>query len=69
MQSKTLSVSFREKVKTIKEKAALFFAKTELKLKENNDEVLKVSQMFRQWEENVQNPQQKYEAQMFSVSS
>ena len=56
MQSKTLSVSFREKVKTIKEKAALFFAKTELKLKENNDEVLKVSQMFRQWEENVQNP-------------
>ena len=68
-QSKTLSDSFRQKVKTIKEKAALFFAKTEIKLKENNDEVLKVSHMFRQWQENVHNPTVKYEAQMFSVNS
>lgn len=68
-QSKTLESSFRNKVHGIKEKSALFFAKIELKLKENYDEVLHVSQLFRQWQENMKNPQTLYEAQMFSVNS
>ena len=47
--SKTLEGLFRKKVTAIKEKSALFFAKVELKLKENSDDVLQVSQLFRQW--------------------
>jgi len=40
-------------VKNIKEKSALFFAKTEMKMKEGNDELLEVSKMFRHWQENI----------------
>ena len=47
--SRTLQTLFKRKVKGIKEKSALFFAKMEMKLKECNDEVLKISGMFRTW--------------------
>ena len=42
-QSKTLESQFRQKVRAIKEKSAIFFAKVELKLKENCQEILQVS--------------------------
>lgn len=67
-QSKTLESEFKNKVRAIKEKAALFFAKVELKLKSNNEETLEVSQMFRSWQENSGGIQ-KFDAQMFSVNS
>ena len=67
-QSKTLESEFKKKVKAIKEKAALFFAKVELKLRSNNEETVQVSQMFRQWQENM-GGSQRFEAQMFSVNS
>ena len=39
-QSKTLQDLFRKKVRGIKEKSALFYAKVEMKLKEMNEEVV-----------------------------
>jgi len=42
-QSKSLGDSFKKKVIAIKEKSALFFAKVELKLRENNEELLRMS--------------------------
>lgn len=43
----SINGAFRDKVRTIKEKSALFFAKLEMKLQENNNEVLAISKMFR----------------------
>ena len=47
--SSMLSSLFKRKVKGIKEKSALFFAKMEMKMKQSNDEVLKISGIFRTW--------------------
>ena len=47
--SSTLQTLFKRKVKGIKEKSALFFAKMEMKMKQCNDEVLKISGIFRTW--------------------
>lgn len=41
--TRNLKKLFKEKVKTIKEKSALFFAKVELKLKDQNADVLQMS--------------------------
>jgi len=60
--SQSLQELFKEKVRNIKEKSALFFAKVEMKLKETNDEVLQVSTIFRQWQETLQGPTKKYES-------
>lgn len=60
--SESLQELFKEKVRNIKEKSALFFAKVEMKLKETNDEVLQVSTIFRQWQETLQGPTKKYES-------
>ena len=54
--SNTLKDLFKRKVKGIKEKSALFFAKMEMKMKQTNDEVLKISGMFRNWQETLQGP-------------
>ena len=58
-----------KKVRTIKEKSAVFFAKMELKLKENNDDTLQISKLFREWQETLQGPTAKFEAQIFAVKS
>ena len=47
--SKNLQDLFKRKVRNIKEKSALFFAKMEMKLKENNDDTLQISNLFHQW--------------------
>lgn len=60
--SQSLQELFKEKVRNIKEKSALFFAKVEMKLKETNNEVLQVSTIFRQWQETLQGPTKKYES-------
>lgn len=67
--STTLQKLFRKKVGQIKEKSALFFAKLEMKLKESNDEVLKISSTFRDWQETLQGPTQKYDAQIFTLKN
>ena len=67
--STKLSDLFKNKVSTIKEKSALFFAKTEMKLKETNENVLQISNMFREWQETLQGPTKKYEAQIFTLKS
>ena len=41
----------------------------ELKLKEANDDTLQISKIFRQWQETIQGPTQKFEAQIFAVNS
>ena len=51
--SATLQILFKQKVRNIKEKSALFFAKMEMKLKENNDDTLQISKMFREWKETL----------------
>lgn len=45
----SINAAFRKKVRTIKEKSAIFFAKLEMKLEENNKETVAVSKMFREW--------------------
>ena len=40
----------------------------EMKMKESNDEVLQISTMFRDFQENLQGPQKKYEAQIFTLN-
>ena len=45
----TIDNLFKKKVRAIKEKSAIFFAKLEMKLKENNEEVIAISSMFREW--------------------
>ena len=65
--STTLRGLFKDKVKKIKEKSALFFAKMEMKLKEQNEEVLHISKMFRDWQETIQGPTQKFDARIFSL--
>ena len=47
--SNQLQQLFKKKVRDIKEKSALFFSKIEMKLKENNAEVLGISALFRKW--------------------
>jgi hypothetical protein len=44
-----LNENFKKKVSKIKEKSAVFFAKIEVKLNENNKEVVAISNMFRAW--------------------
>lgn len=44
---------FKLKVRSIKEKSALFFAKLEMKLEENNSEVMAISKMFREWQQTL----------------
>ena len=51
--SSNLQELFKRKVRNIKEKSALFFAKIEMKLKENNDDTLAISKMFRTWEQTI----------------
>ena len=68
-QSKTLQELFRKKVRSIKEKSALFYAKVEMKLKEMNDEVVEVSNMYRFYQETIQGPTQKYEAQIHTLKT
>ena len=41
--SQSLENLFKKKVRAIKEKSAVFFAKLEMKLKENNQEVVAIS--------------------------
>ena len=67
--TKKLQDLFKKKVRNIKEKSALFFAKMEMKLKENNDDTLEISSMFRQWQQTIQGPTQKYDAQIFTLKS
>ena len=67
--SSTLQTLFKRKVKGIKEKSALFFAKMEMKMKQCNDEVLKISGIFRTWQETLQGPQQKFDAQIFTLKN
>ena len=56
-------------MRNIKEKSALFFTKMELKLKESNDDVLEVSRMFKRWQETLQGPTKKFDAQLFTLKS
>jgi len=44
---------FKKKVRSIKEKTAIFFAQLEMKLEENNQEVVAISKMFREWQETI----------------
>lgn len=68
-QSKTLEQAFISKVKRIKEKSALFFAQVELKLKKQNDEVLQVSSMYRQFQENIQGPTHAFDAHIHTLKT
>jgi len=43
----TLNDTFKTKVGKLKEKSAVFFAKLELKMADNNKEVVAISQLFR----------------------
>lgn len=65
----SINGAFREKVRTIKEKSALFFAKLEMKLEENNQEVLVISKMFREWQETLQGPTLAYEAKFYTFQA
>ena len=58
----SLNDNFKKKVTKIKEKSAVFFAKLEMKLNENNKEVVAISNMFRAWQETIQGPTQKFDA-------
>lgn len=49
----SINTAFRQRVRSIKEKSAVFFAKLELKLEENNKEVIAISKMFREWQETI----------------
>jgi hypothetical protein len=64
-----LNESFKKKVSKIKEKSALFFSKLEMKLNENNVEVVKISKMFRAWQETMEGPTQKFDAMIFSLKT
>lgn len=44
---------FKLKVRSIKEKSAVFFAKLEMKLEENNTDVVAISKMFKNWQETM----------------
>jgi len=58
----SLNENFKKKVTKIKEKTAVFFAKIEFKLNDNNKEVVAISNMFRAWQETIQGPTQKFDA-------
>ena len=47
--SENLRDMFKGKVQKIKEKSAIFFARMEMKLAENNTEVVEIAKMFREW--------------------
>ena len=57
-----LNISFKKKVGKLKEKSAVFFAKLEMKMSDNNNEVIAISQMFRAQQEKIGGPSQKYGA-------
>ena len=40
-------------MRSIKEKSAVFFAKLDMKLDDNNKEVIEISKMFREWQETI----------------
>ena len=67
--SRNLQNLFKEKVRSIKEKSAMFFAKMEMKSKQLNEEVLHISQMNRHFQENIAGPTQKFDAQLFTLKS
>ena len=56
-------------MRNIKEKSALFFAKLEMKMKENNQEVLTISKAQRDYLENVAGPTQKFDAQICTLKN
>ena len=49
MATKSLNDIFKSKMKVMKEKSALFYAKLEIKLQEQNKEVMGMSNLFRKW--------------------
>lgn len=49
----SLNENFKKKTTKIKERTAVFFAKIEMKLNENNKEVVAISNMFRAWQETI----------------
>ena len=67
--SRTLQELFKRKVRNIKEKSALFFAKIEMKMKENNQEVLTISKAQRDYLENVAGPTQRFDAQICTLKN
>ena len=67
--SQSLENLYRQKVRAIKEKSAKFFAKMEMKLHDNNKEVVAISNMFKEWQETFQGPTQKYDAKIFTIQS
>ena len=68
-QSKNLGKLFKIQVKTIKETSVLFFAKVEMKLKEQNDQVLQVTEMFRHMEITIQDPNKKFDAHIHTLKT
>ena len=40
----------------------MFFAKFEMKIEENNKELLEMSKLFKEWQDTLQGPTQKYDA-------
>lgn len=67
--SSNLQNLFKTKVRNIKEKSALFFAKVEMKMKENNDDTLEISRMFKKFQQTVVGPSMSVEAQLFGMKS
>lgn len=49
----SINGAFRNRVRSIKEKSAVFFAKLDMKLEDNNKEVIEISKMFREWQETI----------------
>ncbi len=49
----SINGAFRNRVRSIKEKSAVFFAKLDMKLDDNNKEVIAISKMFREWQETI----------------
>jgi hypothetical protein len=49
----SINGAFRNRVQSIKEKSAVFFAKLDMKLDDNNKEVIAISKMFREWQETI----------------
>lgn len=49
----SINGAFRNRVRSIKEKSAVFFAKLDMKLDDNNKEVIEISKMFREWQETI----------------
>ena len=49
----SINGAFRNRVRSIKDKSAVFFAKLDMKLDDNNKEVIEISKMFREWQETI----------------